>query len=55
MTQQLYRIEEAVTTGWQLIEQSSQKLTKEVCKQKLDAYLAEGYNPKTLRVVYDND
>lgn len=52
---QLYRIEELCTSGWTLIEPYSQKLTKEQCKEQLEAYIAEGKNPNALRAVYDND
>ena len=46
----LYRIEEFDTTGWVLIHQNDQHLTKEQCKKKVNDYIAEGYNPNRLRV-----
>lgn len=49
----LYRIEELVTSGWVLIEPQSSKLTKEQCKIQLEQYIADGYNPNTLRAVPD--
>lgn len=52
---QLYRIEELCTTGWVVIEPHQTKLTKEQCKEQLDIYLAQGYNPNDLRVAPDND
>jgi hypothetical protein len=52
---QLYRIEELFTNGWELIDESAQKLTKEQCNQKLQEYLQRGYNPNYLRAVSDND
>jgi hypothetical protein len=51
----LYRIEELCTTGWELIDTHQVKLTKEQCKEQLERYIAEGYNPNTLRAVSDND
>lgn len=51
---QLYRIEEFFTSGWELIDESATKLTKEECNQKLNEYLAQGYNPNYLRAVPDH-
>jgi len=51
---QLYRIEELFTNGWELIDESASKLTKEQCDQKLQYYLEVGYNPNCLRAVRDN-
>jgi uncharacterized protein YbdZ (MbtH family) len=48
----LWRIEESCTTGWEVIES---KLTREGCKQKLESLLAQGYNPNHLRAIPDND
>ena len=45
--EKLYQIEEYVTTGWEVLDSS---LTREVCSQKLQDYLVEGYNPEYLRV-----
>lgn len=50
----LYRIEELFTNGWELIDESSKKLTKEQCDQRLQDYLERGYNPNNLRAVRDN-
>tara|TARA_Y100001963_G_scaffold55887_1_gene78104 strand:- start:303 stop:470 length:168 start_codon:yes stop_codon:yes gene_type:complete len=47
----LYRIEEFATTGWEVIEASDCNLSKEVCDQKLNEYIAGGRNPNKLRVV----
>lgn len=52
---QLYRIEEQFTNSWELIDESSQKLTKEQCDEKLRYYLSQGYNPNYLRVVRDDE
>jgi hypothetical protein len=51
---QLYRIEELFTNGWELIDESAVKLTKEECNQRLQSYLDLGYNPNSLRAVYDS-
>lgn len=55
MTQQLYKIEELSTTGWNLIESYQVKLTREQCKEQLEMYIRQGYNPNALRAVPDND
>lgn len=51
---QLYRIEELFTGGWELIEPDAKQLTKEQCNQRLNDYLAQGYNPNYLRAVLDH-
>ena len=53
MTQQLYRIEEMFTNGWELVDESASCLTKEQCDQKLQYYVSIGYNPNYLRAVPD--
>jgi hypothetical protein len=55
MTQILYRIEEYCTSGWELIEPHQVQLTKEQCKESIELYLAQGYNPSYLRVLPDNE
>lgn len=50
---QLYRIEERFTNGWEVIDESAQKLTKEKCDELLRQYLIQGYNPNCLRAVPD--
>ena len=50
--EQLYRIEEYVTTGWEPLDT---KLTREVCTQRLEMYISEGRNPNHLRVQSDNE
>jgi hypothetical protein len=50
---QLYRIEELFTNGWELIDESAQKLTKEQCDLRLRDCLNRGYNPNHLRAVID--
>jgi hypothetical protein len=49
----LYRVEEYFTNGWDLIEESAQKLTKEQCDRLLHYYLQQGRNPSYLRAVID--
>ena len=49
----LYRIEELCTNGWNVTEAKDVKLTKEKAKERLDALIAEGYNPNRLRAVID--
>lgn len=50
---QLYRIEELFTAGWELVDPSAIKLTREQCDQRLQEYLSRGYNPNYLRAVPD--
>jgi hypothetical protein len=49
----LYRIEEFATTGWELISEDEVQLTKEVCTQHLNNYLSQGMNQNLIRVVVD--
>jgi hypothetical protein len=49
----LYRIEELCTTGWELISEDEIQLTKEMCNQRLQHYLNEGMSPDRLRAVVD--
>jgi ribulose bisphosphate carboxylase small subunit len=51
----LYRIEELSTTGWNLIESHQIQLTREQCKNQLEFYISQGYNPNLLRAVSDDD
>ena len=53
MTETFYKIEELFTNGWELIDPSAQKLTREECKSRLNSYPAEGYNPNRIRVALD--
>ena len=50
---QLYRIEEETTSGWHVTEPTDVKLTKEQASKRLEALLAEGYNPARLRAIPD--
>ena len=49
----LYRIEELCTTGWQVLDKKSIKLTKEQAKERLNSALSEGLNPNRLRAIPD--
>ena len=51
---QLYRIEEMYSHGWDLIEEDAKQLTKEQCNQRLQNYIAVGYNPNYLRAVRES-
>ena len=49
-----YRIEEEVTTGWTLISDQTERLTKEKAKEIYQNLVdREGYNPNRLRIVVD--
>ena len=49
----LYRIEELCTNGRNLTEPTDVKLTKERATERLNALIAEGYNPNRLRAIPD--
>ena len=52
----LYRIEEFNTTGWEVIDQKHDlRLSKSIAKERLEAYMADGYSPERLRAVLDED
>ena len=44
-----YKIEELATSGWELVDPSATNLTKEQATERLNGYIAEGYNPNRLR------
>ena len=49
-----YRIEEEVTTGWTLISDQTENLSKEKAKEIYQNLVdREGYNPNRLRIVVD--
>jgi hypothetical protein len=50
--ERLYRIEEFATTGWEPMDRN---LTREVCTERLEMYIAEGRNPKHLRLQIENE
>lgn len=51
----LYRIQELCTSGWELINPSAVKLTKDQAMEAYNAFVDEGYNPNRLRIVVDHD
>ena len=51
--EKLYRIEELTTSGWHVTETTDVKLTKERATERLNALIAEGYNPNRLRAIPD--
>lgn len=53
MSETLYRIEELSTNGWNVVEVTDIKLTREQAKERLEFLMAEGYNPNRLRAVAD--
>ena len=53
MEKKLYRLEEFVTSGWQVIEHCSQ-MTKQSATAKYDDLMSLGYNPTLIRVKRDN-
>ena len=48
--QELYRIEELTTTGWELVNTEYIKLAKLNCQTILNTLIEKGENPNTLRV-----
>ena len=49
--ERLYRIEELVTTGWELVDEKYTGMTKEQTTEALNQLIVDGYNPNTLRAV----
>ena len=43
---ELYRIEELTTEGWTLVDNSTTKLTKEQCDEKLNCLLYTSPSPR---------
>jgi hypothetical protein len=52
---QLYKIVELETTGWEDIDPQYHKLTKEQAMQCILTLIEDGYNPNRIRAVVDND
>ena len=42
-----YKIEEQVTTGWEIIETN---LTKEECKEQYNALIGDGVSPQRIKI-----
>lgn len=52
----LYRIEECLTTGWEVVEPQYRNLTKQQASDVLNLLIhQEGYNPNRLRAIPDHD
>jgi hypothetical protein len=51
--EKLYRVEEFVTTGWEVVPGNSTKLNKDQAKALLEELIGEGTNPNRLRAVPD--
>lgn len=47
----LYRIEELGTSGWEVVESTAVKMTQEKTKEMYEYLLRQGCNPERLRVV----
>ena len=50
-----YKILERVTTGWHLISNNADDLTKAECDKKLKDYVEGGQNPIDLKAVLQED
>ena len=50
-----YKILERITTGWHLIANNADELTKEDCDRKLQEYVDSGQNPGDLKAVLQDD
>ena len=48
-----YRVEQKFTTGWGLVSETSVKLSIDEAKKILEALMAEGVNPDSLRAIPD--
>lgn len=51
--EKLYRVEEFVTTGWEVVPGNSTKLNKEQASALLEELISEGTNPNRLRAIPD--
>ena len=55
-TEQMYKIQELATTGWEDIlheDQTVKRYTKEECNERLRMYVDGGITPSRLRAVRD--
>ena len=50
-----YKIVNGSTTGWVLIDNEAQNLTKEQCDKWIDDLLVRGANPNYFKVALQND
>ena len=53
--EKLYRVEEFVTTGWEVVPGNSTKLNKDQAKALLEELIGEGTNPNRLRAIPDTE
>ena len=51
--EKLYRVEEFVTTGWEVVPGKSTGLNKEQASALLEVLISEGTNPNRLRAIPD--
>ena len=49
----LYRIEELVTSGWVVYDETSTRLTREEAEMRVQDIVSEGINPNDLRLRRD--
>ena len=50
-----YKIVNESTTGWVLIDNEAQNLTKEQCDKWIDDLLVRGANPNYFKIAIQND
>ena len=55
MDDRRYKIMNESTTGWVLIDNEAQNLTKEQCDKWIDDLLVRGANPNYFKVALQND
>ena len=55
MADDKYKILERVTTGWHLIANNADELTKEECDRMLKELVDQGQNPNDLKAVAQDD
>jgi hypothetical protein len=51
----LYKIMNLCTNGWNLIDDRATNLTREQCTAMINDFIAEGYNPNSIKAVDVND
>ena len=50
----LYKVVVECTTGWEQLETTDRKLTKEAALERIRQLLDEGYSPDRIRAVFDD-
>jgi hypothetical protein len=53
--EKLWKIMEQSTMGWELVDPSAVKLTKEQALERIRELIAEGQNPNYVRAFVDHD